>query len=350
MSDEEFDRRFGTEEACRDYLFRSRWPQGFFCPNCTRHAPCAWLSNRRLKCGLCGRKASLTAGTVLERTRKPFTLWFRAAFLAVQRGASARLLSRRLNLTYKVAWLWHKKLQALMSLATTLRSPEPPVPEKITSPQARRMWAILHGQFQWQADRPGGLDDCCGRLVRKDWHEPLQPWPLLATARSTLCRDHSGCVSDVHLGSYLRETEFRLNHRARPPRETAAELLGRFARQTPLTYDMVRRPGRRRGTLELRPELAPRAKRRGDEDGPSDRGADDDRPDEEHGLDGGPDDERGPDGDRGPNDEPGPSAGPDRGVENGDTDEADEMGSGSERGPQHELLEALSCSDYATGD
>ena len=30
----EFEARFATEEACRDYLFRLRWPDGFRCPRC----------------------------------------------------------------------------------------------------------------------------------------------------------------------------------------------------------------------------------------------------------------------------------------------------------------------------
>ena len=30
----EFEARFGTEEACRDYLFGLRWPDSFRCPAC----------------------------------------------------------------------------------------------------------------------------------------------------------------------------------------------------------------------------------------------------------------------------------------------------------------------------
>ena len=28
----DFEARFATEQACRDYLFRLRWPEGFRCP------------------------------------------------------------------------------------------------------------------------------------------------------------------------------------------------------------------------------------------------------------------------------------------------------------------------------
>jgi len=30
----EFDARFGSEEACREYLLQLRWPDGFRCPRC----------------------------------------------------------------------------------------------------------------------------------------------------------------------------------------------------------------------------------------------------------------------------------------------------------------------------
>src|SRR5256886_5318857 len=30
----DFEERFRSEEACRDYLFRVRWPEGFRCPRC----------------------------------------------------------------------------------------------------------------------------------------------------------------------------------------------------------------------------------------------------------------------------------------------------------------------------
>ncbi|HAP43591.1 MAG TPA: IS1595 family transposase, partial [Spirochaetaceae bacterium] len=32
----EFEKRFGTEEQCRDHLYRSKFNQGFLCPKCGR--------------------------------------------------------------------------------------------------------------------------------------------------------------------------------------------------------------------------------------------------------------------------------------------------------------------------
>jgi hypothetical protein len=30
----DFEARFGSEQACREYLFRLRWPEGFRFPRC----------------------------------------------------------------------------------------------------------------------------------------------------------------------------------------------------------------------------------------------------------------------------------------------------------------------------
>src|SRR6516225_6061424 len=73
----EFDEQFATEQACRDYLFRLRWPEGFHCPRCSgsRYWP---VRSTLLECGQCGHQTSVTAGTIFQDTRKPLTDWFRA--------------------------------------------------------------------------------------------------------------------------------------------------------------------------------------------------------------------------------------------------------------------------------
>lgn len=57
----------------------------------------------------CGHQTSLTSGTVLEGTRKPFKVWFRAVFEGSSRraGISARELQRILGFGfYETAWTW----------------------------------------------------------------------------------------------------------------------------------------------------------------------------------------------------------------------------------------------------
>ena len=112
----EFEARFATEEACRDYLFQMRWPEGFRCPRCEHDQ--AWPVRKVLwQCARCGRQASVTAGTIFQDSRKPLTLWFRAMWWVTSQknGASALGLQRVLGLgSYKTAWSWLHKLRRAM--------------------------------------------------------------------------------------------------------------------------------------------------------------------------------------------------------------------------------------------
>jgi hypothetical protein len=258
-SDPEFEKRFETEEACSDFLFRCRWPEGFRCRRCGGGAY-RWLDTRRLLCLGCRRKNSLTAGTILHGTRKPLRSWFRAAFLVVQRGANARMLQRDLKLTYKIAWLWAHKLHELMKLETRLPEANPPyAPRSITnrSPQAERTWGMLHGRFEWTVEGRN-LDGCCRRLDRADWNEP-PPVAGVETGRRHLFRALSGSVSEKHLRSYMAETAFRMNHAKLAPGNVAVELMSRFARTEPLSYGDLRGKRPAREPLLFRPayEIAP---------------------------------------------------------------------------------------------
>ncbi len=112
----EFEAAFRTEAACRDYLVRLRWPEGFRCPRC-QHGK-AWLVGRVVfECTNCGRQTSVTAGTIFQDTRKPLTLWFRAIWWVTSQktGASALGLQRVLGLgSYQTAWTWLHKVRRAM--------------------------------------------------------------------------------------------------------------------------------------------------------------------------------------------------------------------------------------------
>ena len=72
----QFMRRFRTEPACREYLFKLKWPHGFICPFCG-HGHYYELPKRRLyQCKACGHQSSVTADTVMHKTRTPLRKWF----------------------------------------------------------------------------------------------------------------------------------------------------------------------------------------------------------------------------------------------------------------------------------
>lgn len=105
----EFERRFPDEAACREYLIQLRWDGAPSCPRC-RGKRLSAISRHRLHCLQCHHQTTVTAGTLMEKTRKPLRLWFRAA--CVHRSdISAADLQRGLGLgSYETAWSWlHKR-------------------------------------------------------------------------------------------------------------------------------------------------------------------------------------------------------------------------------------------------
>ena len=114
----EFEQRFGDEDTCAEYLAAARWPDGFVCPGCGGSK--AWRLESKpwtFECARCGRQTSVTAGTILHRSRLPLTTWFWAAYVMATQpnGISALQLQRELSLgSYKTAWLLCAKLRRAM--------------------------------------------------------------------------------------------------------------------------------------------------------------------------------------------------------------------------------------------
>ena len=111
----ELEADFGSEDACRAYLARLRWPTGFACPRCASVK--AWPVRDLWECAGCGCQTSVTAGTIFQDTRTPLPVWFRAMWWVTtqKNGASALGLQRVLGLKkYETAWTWLHKLRRAM--------------------------------------------------------------------------------------------------------------------------------------------------------------------------------------------------------------------------------------------
>jgi len=94
-----------------------RWPDGFRCPACGQHAAVAWRQSRqRLVCPACRHQASVTAGTIFDKTRTPLTTWFEAAWhvTTAKNGLSATTLERTLGVRYRVAWVMLQRFRIAM--------------------------------------------------------------------------------------------------------------------------------------------------------------------------------------------------------------------------------------------
>ena len=279
----EFEERFGTDEACREYLFQLRWPDGFVCPRCGHEK--AWATRRGLyHCAGCGHQGSVTAGTIFESTRKPLRLWFRAMWHVTtqKNGASALGLQRVLGLgSYETAWTWLHKLRWAMvrpgrdRLAGVVEVDEAFIggqqPGKRGRAAAGKALVVVMAQEEGNrigrvrlkrvADGSahsligaisGGIE--VGSVVRMDGYlgySPLSeagyahqivrpdddlgenPLPLVnrvvALLKRWLLGTHQGAVRASHLDYYLDEFTFRFNRRTSRSRGKLCYRLGQQA-------------------------------------------------------------------------------------------------------------------------
>ena len=114
---QEMEQWFRDEAACRDYIRRLRWPEGFICPHCGVSGEPWLMSDELLRCCSCRARTSFTAGTIFEGTRKPLRTWFMAMWFVTSQknGVSALGLQRVLGLgSYETAWTWLHKLRRAM--------------------------------------------------------------------------------------------------------------------------------------------------------------------------------------------------------------------------------------------
>jgi transposase-like protein len=107
---------YGTEEQCREKLFRYRWPDGFKCPKCGNSHHYELKTRQLYQCTLCRHQCSVTSGTIFDSSKLPLTTWFLAIYLITQhkQGVSALSLRRFLGISVNAAFKLKQKLQHVM--------------------------------------------------------------------------------------------------------------------------------------------------------------------------------------------------------------------------------------------
>jgi transposase-like protein len=110
---------FQTPESAREWLEKTRWPDGPVCSHCGtfNHAyktkKPGWYRCAEKECR---KDFTVTTGTVMERSHIPLNKWLMAFYLmnASKKGMSAHQLHRALDLDYKSAWfLCHRIREAM---------------------------------------------------------------------------------------------------------------------------------------------------------------------------------------------------------------------------------------------
>ncbi len=300
-----FQARFGTDEQCRDYLFKARWPDGFRCTGCGHDD--AWRHKKRLidECVACGKQHSLLAGTIFEQTKTGLRRWFLAIYLVTssKRGISAMELKRQMGFgSYGTAWAWLHKIRRAMvvtdrkPLTQRVEADETLVggarlgkPGRGADGKTLVAGAVETGRGKSKGRRLGrlrleavpdasaaSLQGFLGRNVHSPaeiatdgWsgysglpdagygHEPVDlsaSWGdaasrlpaihlVFSLAKRWLLGTHHGAVSAKHLPTYLDEYVFRFNRRtARRISHRFARLLEQAVITLPTTYRAISHP------------------------------------------------------------------------------------------------------------
>lgn len=112
----EFKNKFNSEDVCREHLFKMRWPDGFRCPKCGNENYYVISTRNRYECTSCHYQASVTVGTVMEKTHIKLEKWFWAIYFIGRdkRGCSAMMLSKELEISYKAAWFMLHRIRKAM--------------------------------------------------------------------------------------------------------------------------------------------------------------------------------------------------------------------------------------------
>ena len=282
----EFEKRFATEEDCRAYWIEVRWGGTPVCARCNSTRVWTIREGTTFECAECGHQTSLTSGTLLEKTRKPLKVWFRAIFeISTRRtGISAKDLQRIMGFgSYETAWTWLHKLRAAMvrsesePLGPFVQADEALVggkggPHKelvLVASEAGGRVRLAHvdnndeGTLKRFADGQIGT----GTTIVTDGHAGYnskslgeRPHDMIVQTKAErrendalqgchwtisllkrwLLGTHAGAVSNKHLQAYLDEFAFRHNRRkTKGVGRIAARVIGSLVAHVPMTMRAI---------------------------------------------------------------------------------------------------------------
>lgn len=264
----EFQREYGDDAACLDWLWRERFSEDgkhALCPKCECER-CFYRVKSRASysCANCGHHIHPTAGTVFHRSSTSLQLWFYAIYLMSKTrcGVSAKQLERELGVNYKTAWRMAKRIRRdLMAEEGEPLRGTVEVDETFVGGKRRGHRGYQHhktpvigmvergGKVRAFVSHPLSADD-----VLRELHVRVLPESLVYTDESTLYAGVAGLgfmhkrvkhgariyvegdvhtntienffglvkngirgvyhsVSRRHLPTYVAEYEFRFNHR-----------------------------------------------------------------------------------------------------------------------------------------
>ena len=294
--------QFGTDEQCREYLFKARWPGGFRCAVCGHGDAYALKTKIVYECVACRKQHSLLAGTIFEQTKTGLAKWFLAIYLVtsskggiaateLQAAAGLRQLRDRLDLAAQAPQghgppgssapgrarrgrrdlrRWPEARQARPGRRRQdpgrrggrgrprrgPRSPSRPAPARLAGRRLGREPGRLPRRPCRQAGDRGhrrlarlprpagrGLRPRAGQLSASRGDAALRLPGIhlvFSLVKRWLLGTHHGAVGEKHLPAYLDEYVFRFNRRtAKRVSHGFARLIEHAVRIKPSTYRAI---------------------------------------------------------------------------------------------------------------
>jgi len=93
---------FHDDDICRRHLFNLCWPGDFRCPECGHDGFYDLTKRSLLQCKRCKHQTSVTAGTLMHKSRTPLRFWFWGIYLVNERKkeVTAKQFSEMSGLNY----------------------------------------------------------------------------------------------------------------------------------------------------------------------------------------------------------------------------------------------------------
>jgi transposase-like protein len=116
-----------TEADARDFLERTRWPDGAVCPHCgtvgdatriEKHTAGSEAREGLWQCRSCRKQFSVTVGTIMEGSHIPLAKWLAAIHIlcSSKKSVSAAQIQRQLELgSYRTAWHLCHRIRLMLS-------------------------------------------------------------------------------------------------------------------------------------------------------------------------------------------------------------------------------------------
>jgi transposase-like protein len=215
---------FKDDATCKAHLEFKRWNGTPACHRCGSLR--VYRTNRGFKCAekLCGKKFTVTTGTMYENTKLPLRIWFAAVYLisSSKKGLSSLQAARQLGITQKTAWFLNHRIREMLSdkspllLKGLVSADESYLGGKEANKQKGKRQRNNKGKYLNTKTPVIGIVEDCGNVVLK-----VVPWVTKRTI-SKLFEVHiakgSTMVTDSYgLYNHLGKSEFYkheiVNHR-----------------------------------------------------------------------------------------------------------------------------------------